>query len=117
MSKVFGVVTPTAGIGNKAINIGVLGITRLFNIKAIYPGLSYVSECEGAYDIGGVQRYISKVQGYGAFNPNNKFRLIDSAGVLQYEAEVTSIVGSTLNWNVIIANVTPTLYLNGDSMT
>lgn len=114
MVKVFGTITPSAGTGNKPINLGVSGVKRLFTIKAVYPGLTYISDFDGAYDIGGVQKYTSKVENLGGFAPNNRARLIDSAGVVQYEAEVTSIVGSTLNWNVITANIQPTLTLNGD---
>jgi len=113
MAKVFGTVTPSVGNGNKALNLGVSGITRIA-IKAIVPGVAYVSRCVGKY-VSGTQKYISEAEGWGALNAQNTFELIDpSTGAVVYQANVASIVGTTLNWNVTVSTIQPQLLLDGD---
>jgi len=114
MAKVFGKITPSAGIGTKMINLGVSGITR-FSVDAIRAGVGYVARCTGAW-VSGTNRYIPSTEGWGALDAQAKFEIIDQAGVVVYQADCTGISGSVMSWDVTVATITPSLLINGDSM-
>lgn len=115
MAKVFGTITPSAGIGVKSVNLGVSGITR-FRIEGAMTGTGYIAEAVGVWD-SGTQRYRSNTEGVGSYAPSATFDIVNSSGTVVYRASCTGISGTTMSWNVTTATITPTLMIEGDDQT